>query len=71
MSAVPTEFKFERDDDAESSGANRLPVSALVYLLGVAALASMVALPFAFRLHDGGVALEDWLTFATLAGASR
>src|SRR5215210_9152963 len=70
MSAVPTEFKFERDDDAESSGATRLPVSALVYLLGVAALASMVALPFAFRLHDGGVALEDWLTFATLAGGA-
>src|SRR5215204_6205371 len=70
MSAVPSEFNFDGDDDEQSRGANRLPVSALVYLLGVAALASMVALPFAFRLHDGGVTVEDWLTFATLAGGA-
>ena len=42
----------------------------MIYLFAVAALAGAVALPFAFRLHDGGVWLEDWLTFATLAGGA-
>src|SRR5918999_5998692 len=69
MSAVP-EFTFDGDEHAPAGGGSRLPFSAMVYLFGVAALAGAVALPFALRLHNGGVGLEDWLTFATLAGGA-
>ena len=70
MSAVPTEFFDGDEHTAATRGGNRLPLSAMVYLFSVAALAGAVALPFAFRLHNGGVSLEDWLTFATLAGGA-
>jgi diguanylate cyclase (GGDEF)-like protein/putative nucleotidyltransferase with HDIG domain len=70
MSAVPNEFSFDGDDSPPPAGGKRLPLSARLYLAGVAALAAAVALPLAVRLQDRGVALDDWLTFAMLAAGA-
>ena len=62
MSAVPTELEFGESPDPGPSG-RRLSFSATAYLVAIAVIAVLVALPFAPRLQSQQYSTTVWLTF--------
>ena len=62
MSAVPTELEFGESPDPGPSG-RRLSYSATAYLVAIAVIAVLVALPFAPRLQSQQYSTTVWLTF--------
>ena len=67
MSAVPSELPVGEKPERSPTGKRRLSVAATAYLLAIAIVAGLVAMPFVPRLQTETYSLEVWITFLLFA----
>jgi diguanylate cyclase (GGDEF)-like protein/putative nucleotidyltransferase with HDIG domain len=70
VNAVPTERAVGERADPGSGGGRRLSLSAMVYLVAMAAAALAVTAPLISRLRDGHHSVGVWTTLMLLAGGA-
>jgi diguanylate cyclase (GGDEF)-like protein/putative nucleotidyltransferase with HDIG domain len=70
MSAASSDVPFGERPEPSPSGNRRLSVAATAYLIAIAMLAALVAVPFVSRLQTETYSARVWVTFLLFAGGA-